>query len=1046
MINKRLVLLVASIIVVLCTTTVFAAPITSPEVHITGTPTIGAGAIEGVNITLTSTDKKAISITGDANATLHNDIELIKVATSTTGLTDLVAINVSGTRPTLTDKFSRPSLSINSGGVSNYVLTIELGGASRVDGILVKDNGLFSMNGDLKIEHSGFGEAIRVEGVVNLTDILGGIVNPNIHFVGDIDISFKDATSAVNERKVGIYVGLNYDVQFDGNIDISIENGGSHLIQGLSYGLWVGGTADSKFEVNGNTTIYIEGLDAAGIRHFGYGTNAIYNGNVNITTDGDGASGFYKTNRDVITIKGKLDITTNGDKATISGREAVGLYISSTVGQTDPPVPSLSVLGDTTIVTNGVSGTGISIANSVVNLSKVTVTTNGEKAYGIYLTNSTTVFGDTTITTLGDGAAALYASGTPNSGGFAFDKLDILAEGASSWGIYATGRSSIHVKDSAAISLTGTGGYGIVILGSTILTFDKEAKISTSGTGSHGLHIRYSASGPSTVKFLGGGSITTTGSDAYAIVFTTSSDNSVFNNMKVSSSSGNLIYNAYLATDTSPARNLKVAFSGASELHGNIYNDLNSNSSTYGKTSLELSGTSFLRGGTNNVASDIGAAVNLTLLESAYWDIAGNYRLDSVTMGNNNRILFSYLTPNTYYTATADILTGSGTIVINADVSTAAGAADLLLIGKATGSFKLSVIDRTPSGIDAETDEITVITVVDLTDAPTFTLTNAAGVLLGKSLYVLEEDAATNSWKLVKTPIGPGILDGTNTSMVGLFELAKSIDASISDELLSSKKTVWAIAGYKRQNFRGLPTNDDLKQNIFNLIAGMDIASKEDWNFGVFIGLTIGNQDVNEVIVSTTDAFTLGFNAVYERNGLIASGYVRLASYLHSIEVIDSPSLMNGRLVAFGFSASAQAAKSFYVADTGIFLAPKAKLSFTHLFGFEHDFSLLKVTGQPASALVIWAGARAGIDLLIKDIPVTPYVEAGFIYDTNPKITVFVNNVEEAISLGATCYEFGAGFDIKPSESSSFTFEYKFSISKNIVEPIKIKIVATTSF
>jgi len=282
--------------------------------------------------------------------------------------------------------------------------------------------------------------------------------------------------------------------------------------------------------------------------------------------------------------------------------------------------------------------------------------------------------------------------------------------------------------------------------------------------------------------------------------------------------------------------------------------------------------------------------------------------------------------------------------------------------------------------------------------------------------------------------------------MIGLFEFAKAIDATISDELLSAKKTVWAIAGYKRQNFRDLSTSDDINQNIFSIITGMDIASKDDWNFGAFIGLSIGNQNVDKVIVATTDSFTLGFNATYENNGLLASGYVRLANYLHSIEVVSDPSLMKGRMNAFGFSASAQAIKNFYIADTGLFVAPKAKLSFTHIFGFEHDFDYLVVTGKPASALVIWAGGRIGYDLEIRDIPVTPYVEAGFIYDTNPKITVLVDGDEEELIISGTRYEIGFGFTILPSESSSFLFEYKFSSSKNLVEPVKVKISATTSF
>ena len=50
------------------------------------------------------------------------------------------------------------------------------------------------------------------------------------------------------------------------------------------------------------------------------------------------------------------------------------------------------------------------------------------------------------------------------------------------------------------------------------------------------------------------------------------------------------------------------------------------------------------------------------------------------------------------------------------------------------------------------------------------------------------------------------------------------------------------------------------------------------------------------------------------------------------------------------------------------------------------------------------------------------------------------------MAISGTRYEIGVGFNINPSESSSFLFEYKFSSSKNLVEPVKIKISATTSF
>ena len=648
------------------------------------------------------------------------------------------------------------------------------------------------------------------------------------------------------------------------------------------------------------------------------------------------------------------------------------------------------------------------------------------------------------------GIAAYYVDSSLIVGENASISVNKTASSGSGYGIIAVAGATVTVGSRATVETTGSSTYGVMawgeaingtplaILGATV-NLGANSSVETAGTNSHGLY--YYQTG-----YIGlgdGTTITTHGLNADAMRFSGelfSNGNPipfVYSGITMRSDRGYLIVN-----DT--GEDLKIAFSGASKLYGNIING--AVSGTYGTTTLYLSGTSFFQGESKNTSSHTGAMVNLDLSGNGYWHVVDDYKIDNINMAGNGRILFNHddTSPSTFYTANVASITGTGIFELNVNMD-GTGSGDLLSITDATGTYKLKLNDKTVGTGIADG-----FVVVEIANAPTglnISLLEGKVKTLGGTKYELKANADLTEWYLsLFSGPDPDIVDGTYTSMIGLFEFAKAIDATISDELLSAKKTVWAIAGYKRQNFRDLSTSDDINQNIFSIITGMDIASKDDWNFGAFIGLSIGNQNVDKVIVATTDSFTLGFNATYENNGLLASGYVRLANYLHSIEVVSDPSLMKGRMNAFGFSASVQAIKNFYIADTGIFVAPKAKLSFTHIFGFEHDFDYFTVTGKPASALVAWAGGRIGYDLSIRDIPVTPYVEAGFMYDTNPKITVFVDGEEEEMNISGIRYEVGLGFTIIPSEASSFTFEYKFASSKNLVEPIKIKISATTSF
>ena len=1045
--KKRVITIVACFLILLSTSIAIEAnPIITPTAHSSGTGImIGGSGFTSIDVILSQISLDAVAITGTAEATLHSDVTSITItsgtgislpggasANSTHGLSAIL-VSSSGTAPT----FDTASLTIS--GTTNETLIINLGGATRASGILTENNGHILVEKNLSISHTSYGTGIALYGTPY------GVVTEEIAtFKGNVDITFNGTNTGTraNGDKTGLRLYYGIIATIDGDLNIIVDGAD------YSYGINAGNSAsaaitglDPVFTVKGDTTIDITGNSSWGAHFNGNSGKSVFEKDLVITADGLNNVGVFKTNGAMVEVLGDLNITMLG-----SGNitNIAGLFIT-----TNSSIPAgakaFTVLGKTTIDSSGYYVQGAQIANSIVEFGEFSSTTRGDRAYGLYITNTTAVFGDTTVKTLGDGSVAVYLSGTPSSTGHTFGKLNASTEGENlvlsptqtvrPYAFYLALNANAIVQDVATISTMGDGAHAVLITAGTVgtgLIFEKNADISTDGDDAYAL-VLYDRS---TIKFLDGGSIITTGADAVPIVFAGVPTEASFKSVTVDSADGLALVNLV-------AGNIVVDFSGTSEFFGSVYNQETAPSSgVFGTLQINLDDTSFWRGGSENAVGE--GSVDLVLDGSSYWDIADDYRVDSISaIGSNNRILFSYLTPNTYYTATIGEITGNATFVLNVDMSGATGQGDMIVIDKATGTFLLDIVDK---GTASVANDLDVIKISDITGAPTVSLLTSSGVMIGGSLYTLEVDSAGTTWSLVKASIPGPIITGTNTSLVGLFELAKAIDASISDELLSAKKTVWVVAGYKRQNFRGLPTNDDLKQNIFNLIIGMDVASKDDWNFGVFVGLTVGNQDVNAVIVSTTDSFTLGANAIYEKDGLLASGYVRVASYLHRIEVVNDPSLMTGRMSTFGISASAQAIKSFYIAETGVFVAPKAKLSFTHVFGFNHDFNLLTVTGKSNSALVAWIGARIGADIFVKEIPVTPYVEAGFIFDTNQKITVTIANNEEEVELSGSRYEFGAGVDMRTAAEASFTFEYKFSISKNLVEPVKIKISATTSF
>ena len=1041
--KTRLIMLLVFIVTIFNAKVVFAGtPITSPIIKDGGVmpytyEIIGDATNDSIEILFTSatgfTNVYPISIQGNYVGTLNSTITNLVVYSNITPIGAFGGVTI-GKDTFTTPPAVAPKLIISA---DEFTITHLINNAA----IEVLGGGSLEVKGKLNIVASTTTTAA-------LTGISAGNYADTMVFEKDVDIKVSAPSNAY-----GFTVSTNVgDITFKENLNIktiSGDIGGS--------GLAVGGAmkSGSKVLIVGNLTVDVTGRrtygvlvsTSAGSTRYG---KLVVEKDVVINTYGGSSSALSVQEGGYVEINGNLIIEVESQEMSstvylIGKQQASNYDLSLTVKGNTSVIQTAGALGYDTS-NYGIGMTNVTAVFGTSSTNTTIVRTGGNFAHGMEFASSTVTFNSTVdIVTSGNGAVGINILSTlnyPNEIVF-WAPVEISTVGSVfgssyySHGIDAKGVANVNFKDTVKIRVSGGSTNAVNLTGTAspaskpTIIFDEAVDISTSGAVSHGVALN----GYAEVWVNGGGVITASGANSYALYYNGTSVTSSYKDVTLSASNSNIaIANRGNYSHTIP-------FSGASKINGNVSNLSNNIAAII---TLQLSGTSYWKGGAVQAAS-ASSRINLELSGSAYWNVAGNYRVDSVVMQSaTSQIWFSESTATQFYTATIRSLSSTALGVLKLNVNMAgSGTGDKLRITTASGNYTLEIVNLT-STHTAEADELVVIELTNVPSSLHIALQNGTNKMFIQGMeYELVESTNRLLWSLKKTGV---ILSLDPDVLYGLIEIAKAIDTTISDELLLAKKSVWLVTNYKHQSFRDIGAYDDMKQNIFNLLTGADIASFNNWNVGAFIGLTLGNQDVGDKIVSTVDVFSLGFNAGYSDNGLNLSGYVRLANYLHSIKVSDLPELLVEKISVFGVSASVQAIKNLYIADTGIFFAPKAKISFTHLFGFEHDFNVLTIKGSPVTAFVAWIGARTGIDYVVKDIPMSIYAEAGFIYDTNPQLTIFVDGNEEGTKLDAKRYEFGLGFDIYPNDSSSFTFEYKFLTSRNLIEPIKIKLSAATSF
>ena len=284
-------------------------------------------------------------------------------------------------------------------------------------------------------------------------------------------------------------------------------------------------------------------------------------GQTDYTTTGDittSASGIITslsgTSSSLNKIKNTFTITTGNSGATAS---AYGIRSSGNYYQ---------ITNDTgaTILTTGISGRGISVANftNVYNLG--TINTQGTTSYGIYLGgNSNTASNSGLINTLNTTSYGIYLNGNNNS---VTNSGTVSA--AQSYGIYLNGDAN-QITNSGTINTSGSTSYGIYVSTGTASTASSSnySTVNNAGTinsSSHGIYSK-----DNYTQITNSGTITTgSGSSIYGI--RSEGDNSTISNSGNIISTNYAIYNSGAGAVITNSGNL----TGGIRLGGGVLNIL----------------------------------------------------------------------------------------------------------------------------------------------------------------------------------------------------------------------------------------------------------------------------------------------------------------------------------------------------------------------------------------------------------------------------------------------------------------------------------------
>ena len=460
--------------------------------------------------------------------------------------------------------------------------------------------------------------------------------------------------------------------------------------------------------------------------------------------------------------------------------------------------------------------------------------------------------------------------------------------------------------------------------------------------------------------------------------------------------------------------------------------------------------------------------VDLTLLDNSSWIISKDSHVTNLYFLTDETSFVEFrehpTSPeNDFYkahtieTLHADI---SGTFIMNVNMysptvdDTSIGLGNHFTAGNTTGGiFNIIVASSSGKGGAYELELIEVTEDGNLAD---FILGNTDAnnrISLGAYKYELVEktNSTVYSWWLQRVGVDDDLKDEIGLAVLGFAEFAKSVDGSLSDELLKHRNHLWLSAYYKHQNFSSNIITGGLTQNMGGNFIGIDFSTSELFDIGQFFGLSVGRQSLLSGSYADITSLTTGIYVNLRLANLEANSYIRAATYRHDFNLVNSTGgNVKGMMLSWGYSASVQATYTFNFGT--LFLQPKAKATYTHVNERSYDVGGLSTLNLTEHGLVTWLGAKIGFDKINSyDKPYGYYVEAGWIHDTNPSSSIIFDEGQPeedkvTVQFGKDRFEIGVGFYSSPLGVSSVNIDLKYAQGKGIIEYIKLQAGASCYF
>src|SRR5271166_4240336 len=369
--------------------------------------------------------------------------------------------------------------------------------------------------------------AIRGGTILSISDLVtirpGGLIGLEAEDNGSRITAENPGILGLGVGQTGIYAvngglvnleGGKIEIGGGSSIGLLADNGTVNLSDAVaismtgpnSYGVEASGSG--LVDINPGTTIKTSGIGGFGIFALAGGT-VTANG-ITITTSGFLSPGGFDADG-AATMGGT--ITLENSSITTSGDNADGLHVLGGNGQ---------IIGtNLTIVTSGRMAAGAEADNGgSIQLSGTSISTTGDDAYGAVAESSGTINlkPGTVISTSGNGSYGLFAM---SGGVIAGNGISVTASGGLGLLLHtadgvATMGGTINLANSS-ITTGGDGADGLHVLGGNGEIIGTNLSIVTSGLLAAGAEA--DNGGPIQ---LSGGSISTTGAEAYGAVAQTS--------------------------------------------------------------------------------------------------------------------------------------------------------------------------------------------------------------------------------------------------------------------------------------------------------------------------------------------------------------------------------------------------------------------------------------------------------------------------------------------------------------------------------------------